>query len=490
MNARLLACVVPLASGLMGAPSAWASRGPSSPSFDAGFLASRHEDVNGDTRLKAAGPFFEMGQSTQGLKLLALRPFFSRVEDPVRQNAAEDYLWPLGTYRRLEQEERSRYLIFFSFRHQQTPGGEAQRRRYRFWLLPFYFQGRDGQGVEYRAVFPLGGTLREFVGRDEIRFVLFPLRSTSRLNDLETSNWLWPIISETTGAGVHRRRVFPFYGRSTREGQFDKKFILWPFWTSAQYAFPGGSGGGHVLFPLYGHMKMEDQETWWVLPPFFRFTEGRKLDLVYCPWPFFQKASGEDYEKLYLWPLYGYKRVGDFQRTFWLWPLIWDEQEQRGAELQERFMLAPFFLNERQGLPPGPDGQAVRPRTRHQKLWPLYSYRRIGEDARFRTLELWPFAEVDAVERNWAPLWTLYSRTRHEGNRDTELLWGLYRSQQREDGRRYRSLFPLFETRREIEGGGSWSLLKGLLGGERSGSQRSFRLLYFFTFGDDEESAP
>jgi hypothetical protein len=479
-----------LGLGLLLAAPAWASRGPAGPSFDAGFLASRHEDVNGDTRVKALGPFFEMGQSTQGLRMLAVRPFYSRVEEPARDNAMEDYLWPLGTYRRLEQEERTRYLIYFSFRHQQQPGLEAQKRRYRFWLLPFYFQGRDREGVEYRAVFPLGGTIREFIGRDEISFILFPIRSTSRLNDLETSNWLWPLISETTGEGVHRQRVFPFYGRSTREGQFDKKFVMWPFWTSARYEFPRGSGGGHILFPLYGHMKMEDQETWWVLPPFFRFTEGRHQNLTYCPWPFFQKASGEDYEKFYLWPLYGHKKVGDFERTFMLWPIVWNETSKRGEEVQSRFMIAPFLLNEKQGLPPGPDGCVPPPTRRFQKVWPLYSYRRVGEDSRFRTLELWPLGEVDAVERNWAPLWTLYSRTRHEQNRDTELLWGLYRSQQRGEGRTYRSLFPLFEVRKEGGEGGSWSLLKGLLGSERSGSQRSFRLLYFFTFGDDQEDAP
>lgn len=476
--------------GLLLAAPAWASRPADPPSFDAGFLASRHRDVNGDTRLKALGPFFEMGQSTQGMKLLAVRPFYSSVEAPATESSAKDYVWPLGTHRRNHDEERSRYLIFFSFRHQQPPHAETAKRRYRFWLLPFYFQGRDAKGLEYRAVFPLGGTIREFGGMDEIKFVLFPLRSTSRLNDLEASNWLWPLISETTGEGVHRKRFFPFYGRSTREGRFDKKFVLWPVWTSARYEYPNGSGGGHILFPLYGHMKMEDQETWWVLPPIFRFTEGRKLDLVYCPWPFFQKAKGEDYEKFYLWPLYGRKEVGDFRRTFVFWPIVWDEENLREGEVQERFIIAPFWLSERQGLPADRDNCRPTPSRRLHKLWPVYSYRRIGEDSRLRVPELWPFAEAAAVERNWAPFWSLYLRTRHGGNTDTELLWGLYRSQRREDGSRFRSLFPVFETEREGPDSRSWSVLKGLVGGERSGSQRSFRLLYFFRFGDDEESAP
>lgn len=477
---RLLICTLVLLCG-----SALAAR---TGSFDAGFIASRHVDAHGDTRVKALGPLLEVADSTQGWHLVAFRPFYSAVEDPQGDRELQDFVWPLATQRRLGDEERNRYLLFFSFRHGREEADA--KRRYRFWLIPFYFQGRDKEGASYRAVFPLGGSIHEFLGRDEINFVLFPIRSTSRLNDLETSNWLWPLISKTTGDGVHRARVFPFYGRSVREGRYEKRFVLWPFWTSARYDHEGHAGGGFILFPLTGHMKLEDQETWWVLPPFFRFTKGEKMNLTYAPWPFFQKSSGE-VEKFYLWPLYGHKKVGNLERTFVLWPIVWNERVRRADELQHRFMFIPFFLSETQGPEPGPDGAPCPPRVRAHKVWPLYSYRRVGSDSRTRVLELWPFGESPSVERNWAPLWTLYSRVRHEGNRDTELLWGLYRNQKRADGGRYLSVFPFFDWRREGGGeGGSWSILKGLVGGRRSGSQQAVRLLYFMDFGDDEETAP
>lgn len=445
--------------------------GKRADSFDAGFLAARYTDVHGDERLRAAGPFIEAAQSTQGWRLVAVRPFYSEVEDPTGRVERQDFLWPVATRRKIGTEEQSRYGIFFSFQHgEETPG-----RRYRFWLLPFYFQGRDAQGDSYRAVFPLGGTIKDFLGRDEISFVLFPIRSTSRLNDLETSNWLWPLISTTTGDGVERKRFFPFYGRSIRSGAYDKRFILWPLWNDVRYAYEGSRGGGFILFPLVGHLKLERQETWWLIPPFFRYTQGDQGLRLFAPWPFIQRETGP-VDKFYLWPLWGHKRVGNLDRTFYLWPLIWAERVQRGQETRESFMVIPFYFHSTEG----PSHQP--PRARRLKVWPLFSYRRAGAESRFRTLELWPLADHGAVERNWAPLWTLYSSTRQGEAVDRELLWGLHRDFKRGSDRRFWSLFPLWDWRREADQT-SWSVLKGFVGHTRTNSNSTWRVLFFLNFG-------
>ncbi len=470
MPRRLILCCLAAGAGAcLGAPSAEAMR---ADPFDAGFLASRHVDANGDVRLKAAGPFFEMAQSTQGWRLAAFRPFFSSVADPERGKARRDYLWPLAASRTIGDEEASRYLIFFSFKH----GAKQPDRRYRFWLLPFYFEGRDRQGERYRAIFPLGGTIREFLGRDEVSFVLFPLRSTSRLNDLETGNWLWPFISRTEGEGTARHRVFPLYGRSIREGQYDKRFVLWPFWSDVRYETSGSAGRGFLLFPLYGHMRLENQESWWVLPPFFRYATGARGTRLLAPWPFIQRETGP-VEKLYLWPLWGHKKAYNHERTFYLWPIIWDEHTERLGERQDRFMVAPFYVSSASGVSNRP------PRERSVKLWPLFSYRRVEDRSRFKALDLWPLAESPQVERNWAPFWTLYSSARVAENTDREVLWGLHRDQRRGAESRYWSLFPLWDWRRE-RGRTSWAVLKGLLGREHGHSNTAWRVLFFFSFGE------
>jgi hypothetical protein len=478
-------------------PPAFASR-TEPKEFDFGFIASRHKDVHGDWRLKAAGPLFEGASSTQDMHFLAVRPLYSIVTDPPRDRAAEDFLWPLATRHSVENQSRWRCLIFFGYNHDTA----SAKPRHRLWLFPFYFQGRDARGVNYRAVFPLGGSIHEFLGRDEINFVLFPARSTSKLNDLETSNWLWPIYAETKGEDTYRWRMFPFYAVSRRDGEYEKKFILWPFWNQVRYDYSNSAGSGYVLFPLMGHMKLTDQETWWVLPPFIRFTKGETLDQVFCPWPFFQYARSRDpgalehplverarsagYEKLYFWPIWGHKRVGNLDQSFYLWPLIWRQEIDRVGQTKNRFVVVPFFQAESDEKP---SGEIV---GRYNKFWPLYSYRRQGDESRFRVLELWPFAEAPAVERNWAPFWTLYSRTGAGVHRDSELLWGLYRNQKRGSWSRYVSLFPLVEWKRDDYSGNlrRWALLKGLVGYESRDSRKRVRLLYFLHIDVGQDPQP
>jgi hypothetical protein len=109
-----------------------------------------------------------------------------------------------------------------------------------------------------------------------------------------------------------------------------------------------------------------------------------------------------------------------------------------------------------------------------------------------RVLALWPLKHTPAVERNWAPLWSLYSRERVGDGIESELLWGLYRHQRRNDSRRL-SLFPLLQSSSSrIENETPlrrWSLLYGLIGYRREGLHKQFRMLYFLKFGKLPEAA-
>lgn len=459
--------------------------------FDFGPLLSRQVDAHGQERFKALGPFFERTSGEEDLALLATRPLYSTVEDPARDRSLDDFAWPVGTSRTIRDENQWRFLIFFGFNHTTNDPGE----RYRTWLFPFYFQGRDASGDTYRALFPLGGTIKDFVGRDEVSFALFPLYSTSALKDISTVNFLWPFISKTTSDNdrIRRGRVFPFYGYNRHEGKFDKQFILWPFYTDVDYYYEGSRGSGHILFPLYGWMNLESEKTLWLLPPFFRFTEGRDKDIVHAPWPFYQRRLSDTVDLRYVWPLWGRKTIEQRETHFALWPIFWTETDQRPDEEVNRFIAAPFFSHtavRAKNTNEVEEGRAeAEVLARRHKLWPLYSYRRDGDVSRFRFVELWPFAEAPAVERNWAPFWTLYERQASEDHVDTEILWGLYRNQKRGEEGRYVSLFPLADYRR-VEDGKSWNLLKGLLGYERKASQKSIRLLYLFRFEIGKDDPP
>jgi hypothetical protein len=452
--------------------------------FDFGPIASRHTDVNGDARLKILGPLYERVKADNGMEMNAVRPFYSNAKDPAMNRSLDDYIWPLGGSRTVQDENQWRFLLFYGFNHTTNDPGQ----RYRTWLMPFYFQGRNASGETYRALFPVAGTIDDFLGRDSMSFVLFPLYYTSQLKDISNTTYLWPFISKTTSerGHIYRSRVFPFYGVNRQEGKFDKRFILWPFYTDVEYFYKNSKGKGHILFPLYGRLNLTSESTWWVLPPFFRFTRGEDGTIVHAPWPFFQRHVRKDVNKLYFWPLWGHIKLGHIERHFALWPLFWNIHErQHLADVHRRFFIPLFFHTVVTSRPaPGDETPPVVLARRH-KFWPLYSYRRQGDTSLFRTIELWPFGYSASAERNWAPFWSLYTRSVSGDNVDNEVLWGVFRNNRRADEYRYVSLFPLFDYRRETrvdQTDRSWNILKGLIGYERKGSRKTIRLLYIIKF--------
>jgi hypothetical protein len=409
-------------------------------------------------------PLYDNLTTDQG-SFFAVRPLYSKTV--VEEGRIQDYLWPLYSRKAFKDEQTSRALIFW-WTHNFNASEESPRNRN--WLLPFYFQGRDTNDEKYFAIFPLGGTIHEFLGRDEIAFALFPIFGKSRINDVKTTSVLWPIVSHTRGEGIARDRVFPIIGKSVLEGKYEKRFFLWPFWNSADYFYPGDSGRAWILFPICGRAKMDQESTWWVIPPFFRFTDGVKQDKVYCPWPFIQRVDNEKYRKKFIWPIWGQKRFPDGlkHRTFLFWPIFWSEKSQEGTLMKTRRMAVPFLFIDHVYRPETPEAGREEV-SNYWKLWPLMSWQREGDVSRFRMLDLVPFKNVAPVERNWAPLWTLYKRTNSEGIVRKDILWFGWHSEKE----------PAAERK-------EWSLLKGLLAYKKHAEARSVRLLYVVNLGKDE----
>ncbi|MFA7257167.1 MAG: hypothetical protein WC047_06305, partial [Kiritimatiellales bacterium] len=290
----------------------------------------------------------------------------------------------------------------------------------------------------------------------------------SRINDVKTTSVLWPIYSHTRGTGIARDRVFPIIGKSVLAGKYEKKFILWPIWNSAEYFYPDNSGKSWILFPLCGQSKMEREKTLWVIPPFFRFTKGEKQDRLFCPWPFIQKIDSEPHSKFYIWPLWGKDQyaAGPTRRTFMLWPLLWSEKTGDEHQMKTRRLALPFFYQDY--TVQDEDGMDTKI-SNYWKIWPLMSWQREGDTSRFRMLEFWPLKNSAPVERNWAPLWTLYKRTNNDGVIRKDILWFAWHSEQE----------PAVDRT-------EWSLLKGLLSYRREREAHSVRLLYFMHLGKEK----
>ncbi len=461
--------------------------------FNFGPLISRQRDIHGHMRLRILGPLFERAKSDEGQSLTAIRPLYSRFEDPASERSRQELLWPVGFSKHFRDDNHGRFLLAFWTNFDTTD----PQSRYRFWLLPFYFQGRDIHGDRYAAVFPIGGRVHEILGQDRITFALFPLFMRTELNQIVTHDYVWPIVSHTEGKGIYRFRVFPFYGQSRHRDRFNKKFVMWPFWTSAEYYYPHSSGSGWILFPFYGQMRLTDQRSWTVLPPFFRVTRGTRQNLALLPWPFIQRRTGE-INQTYVWPIAGQKRTRGLETRFYAWPIVREERiDRRDYLVKRRYVFPIYYSDVREAHEPAaplaldepvPRGERV---TNYQKVWPLISYRREGESSRLRMLDLWPLKESHPIERNYAPFWTLYQVTRLEEATETELLWGMYRGRSDGDEYRSRSLFPVVEWERDDRDDESlrrWSLLKGLIGYKRTDTTRRFQLLYLLRWTQDQEN--
>ncbi len=405
-------------------------------------------------------PLYESRPATNGATFLAVRPFYSASVEGERWR--KDYLWPIYTSKGFQDEQYGRFL-FFGW----SQDFSADDDRHRNWLIPLWFSGTSAEGEDYAALFPLGGTIHEFLGRDKVTFVLFPLYATSEINDVKSTSVLWPIYSRTRGEGIERVRVWPLYGTGSLEGEFEKTFVLWPIYTSVRYTNERNPGGGFIIVPVYGHISTEQAENWWFVAPLFRYMTSDVQWIVHAPWPFIQLADGEMYKRIF-WPVYGKKHLGTLTRQYVLWPIVWNNKTEYARHDQHRRFIVPVFAYESdvasKTVGSQTEGEVL---SRYWKIWPLMSWERNGDESRFRTVELWPLRNTPGIERNWAPWWTLYRRERLGERTAHHLLWGLYR-QERSSGH--------FE----------WSLLKGIAGYTRNGESRQFRLLSM-RFGGEEE---
>ncbi len=375
------------------------------------------------------GPFLEGVEDSGGNRMLAVRPFYSRetdVDDAFY--SVTDILWPLGNIQRRGQHTLWRFFPFYGGRDEQVEPSAS----YRFRLLPIYFEGRTRDGEEYRALFPLGGSIDGLPMMGRVRFVLFPLYGRSDRNEVKTRTVLWPLYLRRQGPKVDQLRLFPFYGRrvDSRRQTETRRFVLWPFWT--QYDVEGADiddGHAWLLFPFYGRIQLENVEGWMLLPPFFSHVQGPDgFRRLYAPWPVIRVIDDRDRHERHWWPFYGRQESAGRSRWYSLWPLIRSSHEERKSTGIDRFHITPVYYSERRTQWETEGDRKVHAVTTRQyrRIWPLFSWSLRGEETRFRAPELSLFSDNASIERNWAPFWSFFvRRTYADGARVNDLFWGL-----------------------------------------------------------------
>ena len=429
---------------------------------------------------RALGPFFEHkavhhGQETQYVTAL-LRPLVSFFDASEEDRRGLDLLWPVGVRRVRNREMTQRFLLYVGS-NGDVRDPESDKRH---WLLPLLFVGQSEEQGSYAAVFPVAGNIHDIAGIDAVRFAAFPLYLATEDVDVSSKTVLWPIFSMTQGPQLRKWRVFPLCGAAHRPESV-RRFYLWPFVHTIDFRGENDGSGGVFVLPFGGYLARGEASRWSVLWPFFQGAESQVLSQLHCPWPFYQrKIRMRDGTKasdlLYIWPVWGRKERPESQYRFAAWPFYHQFRSSDADARTSRTVtwLLPFYASRVERR----QGESTRVL---KQVWPLLRYVRNDSGwTRLETLALWPRWGDKPIERNYAPLWQVYTFTESPASRRHDLLWGLVQYESRQQSEWELILSPLVKVQRSADGAGV-SLLKGLYGYD-PGRSKAHRLLWFLNW--------
>src|SRR5438477_494076 len=393
-------------------------------------------------RLEAVGPLFSYEQTDQETRW-AFPPLLSHTRDEGADVEELDLAYPLLTYDRFGTEYRFQFLQVFSFSGGQNQQENAQRR---FTLFPFYFQQRSSNPeLNYTALVPFYGRLKNRLFRDEIRFVLLPLYARSRKKDIVTDNYLYPFFHLRQGDALRGWQLWPVTGYEHKDvttrtnlqdevetiGGHKKFFALWPIFFNQNLGLGTENPPHHqALLPLYSSLRSPRRDSTTVPWPFgLTFTDDRvkKYREVGAPWPLIVFARGEGKTANRVWPLFSHAKTPILESDFFLWPLYKYSRAHAPPLDRERtrilFFLYSDLVEKNEGT-----GAALQ-RT---DLWPLFTAKR-DRDGNERLQLIAPLEPLlpnnKGIERNYSPLWSIWrsEKSARTGASSQSFLWNLYR---------------------------------------------------------------
>lgn len=378
------------------------------------------------------GPLFEYRATREGGTFWALRPFYSKLSDPVSQTCVTDVVWPLNTFHRADEQSWWRVLLLAYGSNDNEKTADAA---WKTVVLPLWFQGRTRSGDDYWALFPLQGHIPHLFLMEDLDFTLFPFYFNFEINHVERVYTPWPFYSRVSkNEALLETGVFPFWCRQKNaKSQTDRLYAFWPFWTLAVYNGTRNPGSSCLLFPLYGEVNREKEYQRLVLPPFFSHAKTDSAERWRVPWPFYEtmdtwitqnttRSSKRSY-----WPFYG-KTVDDQSCSrYACWPIYWYSRITNKSGNEERTRLFPFYADESRYVR---DNDGTLYESEHYtRVWPFYERVRTSDASHLRILAFNPIRHSGGIERNWAPFWTVYERIESQNMITHDALWGLFNYQ-------------------------------------------------------------
>ena len=383
-------------------------------------------------------------------------------------------IWPIMLREwRGEESIKRTFPVYFETKR-KVDGGFEKDTAY----FPLLFWGSSPREGWYFMFFPVGGTLKDKLGKDKITVALFPLFVTTRFRDFRAWHFPWPLLS--WGKGDHRTefRFWPLYGRRTTDGEFEGGYVLWPFINYSRREDRDDGSKNWFFFPFYGrHETATTLYTTYLWPFFTHRVNKRSGDTVRtAPGPFVRVERSDELRRTDVWPFYGVSdgKGGLYTRRYVVWPFYRKSRKiRKDGDIEREFATWPFYTDRRR------EYQEDATSRRQIFLWPLSRYRRDRqENTDFKTLSLLWFNDPDGFERHYSVFWRLFEHSKRSGGmKSTRFIWRLVRYDRSPEESRF-WIGPLFKTTRGREGGRSFSLMGGLLGAGNEPGRARFKLLY------------
>lgn len=406
--------------------------------------------------VRAAGPFFALEERPTG-RMVTLRPLWIQASDKARNRSRTHIFYPLLNLHSGASFHRGHILNLVRWSKQ----GEAPLS---LEVFPFFFS-RSEPGARTLALWPLAGTLHQRFGRDRIDFVAWPAYVRTLRDGERRDHYLYPFFSHLRGPDSQGWGIWPLWGRFEKSGDYRHQWAMWPFYyhyfDDLDQPVPYERFG---LWPFYTRETAEGlkSESWvW---PIFGITRESDPRPAYVEhryiWPFVVRGAGEERHVERWLPIYSRERSPGREEVWWAWPLWKEERLEEAGRIRERQTFLYFlYRDERQVLATG--------EARLNTLWPLWGY---WEDGAGRSqLQVFDpltvfFPSNPVVKDAWSPLFAVFTIEEQEGARRVSLLWDLCVWERGPAAERRFQLGPLFHW----ESGQGWSLLKGLVGRDRS----------------------
>ena len=360
--------------------------------------AKFHLTLDSGWREEAAGPFYYT-QWADGQRQWALPPFFSLTRTPEVDWSEWNLFYPVVDYRRFGKEYRLQIAQCLSFSGGNT---EEAKSAHGVTIFPIYFRQRSSNtNLNYTAVAPFYGELKNRLFRDDIKFVLFPLYSETRKKDVVTDNYLYPLFDRRRGDHLTGWQVWPLAGAEHKApslrtnsmdqvetvGGYDSAFALWPLCFKSRRGLGTTNPAARVaVVPFYSQMRSPSRdETSYGWPLGVNLVRDREKDYVEHDflWPLFVRAHGAKEVTRYF-PFYSRARFNGVESDFYAFPIY--KFNRLDAPPLERHRTRLLYLLYSDTVERNTETHDLQRRV---DFWPFYSYQReLDGNRRWQVLAL------------------------------------------------------------------------------------------------------